>query len=401
MRSREASTGGRCYSETAVLDAEIDRSAWRLLPSERVLWHGRPTAGAPRDRGWILAPILLFAFAAVSVFFAGLLFLADMAGAGQTAWVAVYLSLFAIAVLVAPSYLLSACEYMVTDRRVIWRRGRLVRHMDCSGITFGRIRWHRSVPAVGHLELVRAVPFGPLARKQRIVFHDVKAPDRVFAMIRGVEPNEHGGDIDVPLAERLDPGEEIRWGGHPEGWQVGWREIATTVLGLAVLVLGLSYGHRAAEILLGLEQVGLQVRSWEWVLFFLAVATTWSVIVGVGAGLAWWGLFRSHALGRETEYLLTNRRLLIRRGRTELSLDRRRIVDVADTPAWRGLHHLFLVLDAPQSRALADSGALGPVLPSRDSVPPVLYDLRDVENVKELILRRESHPSLPPVRDAA
>jgi hypothetical protein len=77
-------------------------------------------------------------------------------------------------------------------------------------------------------------------------------------------------------------------------------------------------------------------------------------------------------------------------------------VDVADQPAPRGLRHLFLVLDAPGSRALSVSGALGPILPPRDRVPPVLFELRDSDAVGKLILDRTvGPPAAPRLSDAA
>lgn len=383
------------------MESNVDRLSWRLLPSEEVLWHGRKTPGVPRDRKWRIGPALVFAFATVAALFAALVAVADLPGVHNGVTVASYLALFGVALLLLPHYLLDGAEYLVTDRRIIWRRGRFQRSMNRSSVTYGRIVWHRSAPGVGHLELVCAVPFGPLARKQRILLNDVKHPDAVFARIRGVEPTQHMGDGELSLTERLDEGEQVLWGGHPEGWLLSWREIAVAIVGLGLTVMGLLYGHRVGAILLGLEEVGLPVRSWEWVLLFLAGGITWAVMAGVGLGLAWHGLWRARRLGRDTEYVLTDHRLLIRRGGTELSLDRRRIVDVADAPAWRGLHHLFLVLDAPESRALGVSGALGPMLPARDSVPPILYELSDVDRLKELILRRDSHPSAPSIPDAA
>ena len=104
--------------------------------------------------------------------------------------------------------------------------------------------------------------------------------------------------------------------------------------------------------------------------------------------------------------MLTDERLLIRRGRTELSLDRRRIVDSAESSGWLGVRHLHLILDAPEARALAMSGAMQTVGPSRDLVPPVLYGLhdRDTERVRNLLLqtkRTSRPPSVPPLLDAA
>ena len=131
------------------------------------------------------------------------------------------------------------------------------------------------------------------------------------------------------------------------------------------------------------------MRSLEWALLFSAVAISWVCILAIGIGLMWSGLVRARRLGDDTEYLLTDRRLLIRRGGTELSLDRGRIVDAALMPAAGRLHHLFLLLDSPESRAIADSGALGPVLPARDAVPPILFELADAEHVRARILGLE------------
>jgi len=136
---------------------------------------------------------------------------------------------------------------------------------------------------------------------------------------------------------------------------------------------------------------GLRVTG---MLFFAAVAVAWIVISTVGGTLFWYGAFRSRALGNDTEYLLTTERLIIRRGQTELSVDRRRIVDVAMTRSVQGLSNLFLVLDAPQSRAIALSGALKRLPPPRDLVAPVLYEIRDADRLLELILARRSRPSL-------
>jgi hypothetical protein len=93
---------------------------------------------------------------------------------------------------------------------------------------------------------------------------------------------------------------------------------------------------------------------------------------------------RARAEGRETEYVVTDRRVLIRRGLTELSLDRSRIFDVAELRTVFGRKHVFFILDGPEGRALGDSGALSGLLPARDLVPPVLYDLEDVGDLRAL-----------------
>jgi hypothetical protein len=366
--------------------------AWRLLPSEIVLWHGRPVQSAARDPVWWLAAVFLYSLATIAALFSSLLVVADLAGAHQIGWMAAYLALWATAIVVAPRFLHNSCEYLVTDRRVMWRRGRLTRWMDRHAISYGRIVWNRNTPGVGHLELVRATPFGPLSRRQRIKLLHVPAPDRVYACIRGVEASEHLGDPDLPMTDRLDADERVLWGAGPQGFMVGWRDCLTAGLGAFVLWLSVRYGGQACGLLMDLEGLGLQVQSWTWLLLFLATALSFSVIASAGAALVWHGIFRARAMGRETEYVLTNRRVLIRRGRTELSIDRRTIVDVAVVPVVDGCRHLYLILDAPEARALSDSGAMLPLPPARDLVPPVLYELRDTEGLCELLLGTRELP---------
>ena len=368
--------------------------AFRLLPSERVLWEGRPERGVPRDVRWRLIPALLVTVGAIATLFAGLLALVELPGVTQMGVVAAYFALTAVAVWVAPSFLLDPCRFVITDRRILWKRGRLRRSIDRHAITYARIAWNPRVPTIGHLELVRAVPFGPLSRKQRLVFHDLRAPDAVLAIVRGAEASANAGDATTALTDRLDPGEEVLWGACPEGLSIDWRHVATTSLGLGVLFVVLPAGLRSAVVLGKLEEAGLPTSSWTWVLLFVAIALTATLLLAIGLGLAWHGILRARAMGHDTEYVLTDHRLLIRRGRTELSLDRGRIVDVAETPGWRGLTNLYLVLDGPDARALADSGALRVIPPSRDSVPPVLYDLRDPAGLRTLLLGRASRPSL-------
>ncbi|MEQ8461922.1 MAG: hypothetical protein RLO52_28270 [Sandaracinaceae bacterium] len=376
-------------------EMESVERAFRLLPSERVLWEGRPQRGVSRGAQWRWIPALVAVIAVIAGIFAGLLTLVELPGAGQVAAIGLYLLLTAVAVWVAPNFLLDPCHFAVTDRRVLWKRGRLRRSIDRHAITFARISWHPRQPTVGDLELVRAVPFGPLSRKQRLVFHDLHAPDEVLSVVRGVEPSPHAGDGKTPLTDRLDPGEEVLWGGAPEGIGIDWRHIGTSLFGLAVLFVGLPTGLRSAVVLAQLEERGLPLTSVTWILLFLAMALTATLILAVGGGLAWHGILRARAMGFDTEYLLTDRRVLIRRGRVELSLDRKRIVDVAETPGWRGSTNLYLVLDGPEARALADSGAMGVIAPSRDSVPPVLYELRDAAGLRTLLFGRQSRPSLP------
>jgi hypothetical protein len=357
-----------------------------LLPSEQVLWQGVPVRDVERDFPWRVGPLLVSAVATIAALFSGLLAVANLPGVKQMALVTIYLGVVAAALWLAPRFLHDECEYLITDRRVLWRRGRVQRWIDRQGLSYARVLWNHTALGVGHLELVRATPFGPLSRKQRLVLHNLQAPDRVLAIIRGVESVAQHGHPDLPLTDRLDEGETVLWGGGPQGYLLGWRDLLIALLGFVLLALALRYGARALEVMVYLERTGLAVRSWTWLLLFLANALSWSVICGVGVWLVWRGLIFARAMSCDTEYVVTSRRVLIRRGRTELSLDRKEIVDVAVVPVGLGCRNLFLILDAPGSRALSDSGALMPLSPARDLVPPVLYELRDAERVCELLL---------------
>jgi hypothetical protein len=373
------------------MSAAVDRS-WRLLPSERVLWQGGPTLGIARDLRFTIAPLLVVALATVTALFAGLLHASGIPAVRPTVLTACYLMMTAIAMRLWPRYSLDPCVYMLTDRHVIWKRGSQRRTMDRAAITYARVHWHRSVPGVGHLELVRALPFGPLARKQRIVLHDVHAPDVLFALIRGVEPSEFAGYADVQLTDRLDSGETVLWGASPAGWRLGSAEAMTACVGALVLVGGAIYAVRTGAVLLSLEHAGLPVVSWTWLMLFCAIVLSGSVIFASGSALLWHGLWGARAAGSRTEYVLTDSRLLIRRGRTELSLDRRRIVDVADLPSTAGSRNLHLILDAPDARALEDSGSLGLLSPPRATVPPILYEVIELDLVRKLLLCRAERP---------
>lgn len=361
---------------------------FRLLPSEQVLWEGRPQPGVPRDSFWTAAAALALCFAIIAALFAALLADAGLPGVRSMSFVTFYLCATALGVYTIPQYLRDPCEYLVTDRQVIWRRGLLRRTLERSDITYARIHWHRSVPGVGHLELVRAVPFGPMSRRLRIVFHDIEAPDRVLSLIRGVQPAHYAGYSDVKITDRLDPDERVLWGAGPTGLRLGYAEAVTSVLGLLMLAIGLYYSYRTGHTLLRLEEMGLRIHNPKWLLLFTAIALSATVMLGIGAWLLWKGVWGARAEGSHTEYVLTDRRLLIRRGRTELSVDRRRIIDVADVPASGGSHNLVLILDGPDGRALDDSGAMVSFAgPPRASVPPVLYEIRDPERVRSLLLQ--------------
>lgn len=359
---------------------------WRSLPSERVLWEGRPVRHAPRETVWTLGPLLLLCTATIPALCACLLAMEKLPGATQMLWLSVYFTAFGLLVGLAPSYLHDDCEYMLTDKRILWRRGRYQRWIDASALSYTRIHWNRRLPNVGHLELVRATPFGPLLRRQRLILRNVRDPGHVLALLRGMQSGPNLDDAELPLIDRLDPNERIVWGGAPHGWLLSVRNLATIALALGVLASGWHYSGRAWAVLLHLEGLGLQVRSWTWLLMFSMSVMSSLLMLGIGALLLWHGLWRARALGHQTEYVITDRRVVIRRGRTELYLNRRYIVDAAVVRVGNGVRHLYLILDSPEGRALSDSGALTGLPPARDIVAPVLYELNDADAVRRLLL---------------
>src|SRR5690606_31043476 len=109
-----------------------------------------------------------------------------------------------------------------TDNHIIVKRGRFRRSIERRAISYARIRWHAQAPGTGDLELVRAVPTGALRRRLTIVLPNLAAPDRVWAIIRGVPTASSGGDGHVPLAQRLDEGERVLWSGRPAADWRAW-----------------------------------------------------------------------------------------------------------------------------------------------------------------------------------
>src|SRR5262249_24786064 len=108
------------------MDAERARR-WRLYPGEEVLWEGGPVRGVPRRAKWHAIPAFAFALAADAALFAGLLASSGVPAVRATLALSVYLAITGVAAMLLPRYMLDACEYVITDRRVLFRRGRFRR----------------------------------------------------------------------------------------------------------------------------------------------------------------------------------------------------------------------------------------------------------------------------------
>ena len=367
---------------------------------ERIVWRGTPKVveAPPVLRA---AAFLLFALAAVSLCFSVVISLALHVTPTESFVFAAWATVLGVMAIQAPKIWLEKVEYIVTERHVVMQRGPFRRTIERRAISFARIRWSTSRPGVGDMDLVRDVPVGALRRRLLLQLRGVVAPDRVWAIIRGAETSidHHAGDR--PLTQRLDDGERVVWSAQPRRpshprLPRGRREFGLLALSAVLFYTFAVMLHRSIPNAKALFAAGLRQVPFA----ALVAAETISLLLVLGAAvfLAIQGLVEPmRQLGR-TRYLITDRRVLIQRGREELHLDRERIVDVISTPGSSGLANVFLVLDGPRARALALGGAfgeqeVGPLL------RPVLELLEDAESVSRILLARPARP--PESRQAA
>jgi hypothetical protein len=370
------------------------------LFGESIVWVGRPKV-VTVPTGYRIAAGVMAVIAVIAVAFAILVATALHAPPGGLILFAGWCSTLALALRYGPAIWRSEVEYLVTDKHVMWKRGRIRRTIDRGAISYARIHWHPSIPGLGDLELVRAVPTGALRRRLSLLLPGVIGPDRLWAIIRGIPASGGAGDGHRPLAQRLDEGERVLWSSRPiPSWREwmpgGKRQLLTAGIGVLVgiaFVRELRSAVPAAKIMLA---AGLSSRSPAFISLIMAVALTAILLGCIAIGLGYVALVRPARLMQKTRYLITDRRVLIQRGHEELSLDRTRIVDVIDSPSQHGLHDIFLVLDGPRARALAASGAFG----ERDveGLVPVFHAVADAEEVSQ-ILQLPGSP--PPIHDAA
>jgi len=288
----------------------------------------------------------------------------------------------------------SRVEYLVTEKHVIWRRGPLRRTIDRSAISYARIIWSDSEPEVGDLVLVRAVPTGALRRTLTVVLQGVHEPDRLWAVVRGVQPSAPLGDGDRPLAQRLDEGERVLWSAMPERSSWSIRRALTAFVSVALFGAAAQMMVRTVPSLhrvLAAHALGVVLS----ILLVAGVALATLLVVVSAAAVGNWAVVRPARLARQTRYFVTDRRVLIRRGREELHLDRSRIAYVIAAPLRKSPAHegvtalsdVFLVLDGPQARALAPSGAFGEHSED-DTLQPVFAAIADPETVGEILNAR-------------
>jgi hypothetical protein len=352
------------------------------LFSERIVWQGRCRAISVPFAQKTMAAVASVV-CAVTLCYAVVIAKALDFPVGGMVLFAGWCATLALGAWRLPLWWRSQLEYVVTDRHVIWRRGRIRRSIEISQISYALVRWSRNDASTGDLVLIRAVPTGALRRTLSLTLHDVETPDRLWAIIRGVEPSAPLGSGDRPLAQRLDVGERVLWSASPLAATWTTRRAVTAASGAFLAVLferSLASSVPSIARLLRMHALSPALA----VLLVGAVALGMLLLLAISAGAGYHSLVRPVRLNRRTRYFVTNARVLIRRGNEELALDRSRIAYVIDAPS-RKLHDVFLVLDGPQARALAPSGAFGGERATDDALRPVFSAIDDADTVGRIL----------------
>jgi len=367
------------------------------LFGEKIIWEGVPKA-ASVPGAYKLAAIVSGTMSVVAVAFA----IVVSTGLNQPphhllvfgGWCA----LLAVAVWRLPIWFRSSVVYRITEKKVIWQRGRLRRSIERDAISYAIIRWNPSKPGVGDLVLERAVPTGALKRTLSVTLADVEGPDRLWAIVRGLTPSAPLGDGNRPLAQRLDDGERILWSTLPTRSRWTARRAATTAGAILMAAAAAWIIARAAPPLTRIVRAHALPPAMS-ALLVGAVALTVILLTGVAAFIAYAAVIRPRLLARATRYFVTDRRVLIRRGSEELHLDRERIAYVITAPVRDGdlRRDLFLVLDGPQARAFSPSGAFGGA--DEERLVPMFAAIHDAETASEIL--HVSRISLSETKQAA
>lgn len=328
----------------------------RRPPAERIVWQGAPVAqrASMTER---VAAIALSCVALVALGFAVVV----VRALGQTPTPLLLVSLLcasgALLIWRVPPAWRGALRYEITEHHVITRRGPLRRIMDRQSLSYTRIRWHEQRDDVGDLVLVRAVPTGAMWRTLSLTLSNLESPDRVLAILRGVEASPSMGKGSVPLPQRLDADERVLWTARPLATR--WHRRRLVTLSIA-LMLVLTVARAAVHLAQLVASVHHALAGAVFVVFVVSLSLAWMLVLGTGLGMAYVAVVQPARRLRETRYFVTNQRVLIRRGLEELSLDRSRIAYVIAGDR-RGSKDLFLVLDGPRARAMAVHGAFGAV----------------------------------------
>jgi hypothetical protein len=342
---------------------------------------------------------VFFVLSAISLSFALVIALALRAAPAGPMLFSLWCAALGIAAREVPRIWLKNARYVVTEQHVITYFGPFRRSIERNAISFARIFWSDSDRNAGDLELVRAVPTGALRRRLMLKLYGVRAPDRVWAIVRGAEAIAPSGQhAERPLAQRLDHGERVIWSArrHPQlraYLPQGQREWGLLGIG-GFLFMGV--GRMVDDGIPALQRIargGLPVRSFPFAALTFGLALAVLLVFAVGCYVIYDAVIRQGYAAKHTRYLITDKRVLIQRGSEELHVDRQLIVDVIDSPAGDGLHDMFFVLDGPRARALAASGAFGE-LGRGPHLRPVFEAVDDAEGASR-VLGNNPEPELP------
>jgi len=365
------------------------------LFGERIVWAGRPAVIRPSAFQRSLA-VVAFVASAITLCFALVVAIVLKGAFGPLLFFAFWCAALGLGILQVPRLILSQARYVVTDQHVILIYGPIRRSIERRAISFARIYWDESQPDAGDLELVRAVPTGALRRRLMLRLVGVKAPDRVWGIVRGAERLAPRGGADQPLTQRLDVGERVIWSAQPRQELKryvprGQREWGLLAIAGALLVAGARMALGAVPAFRRMHEGGLALGSLTFAVLALGLGSTILLLVGTACYLVYDAIIRGGYLTAYTRYLVTNKRVLIQRRSEELHLDRQKIFDVIEAPTGDGLHDVFLVLDGPRARAVAASGAFGEI--SRGPhLRPVFEAVEDAEGVSRIL---RAPPELP------
>ena len=368
------------------------------LFGERIVWTARPTVLAPPPLARAVA-FVFFVLAAISLSFALVIAFALRTAPAGPMLFSIWCMSLGIATREVPRMWLTKARYVVTDQHVITYFGPFRRSIDRKAISFARIFWNDSDHTAGDLELVRAVPTGALRRRLVLRLYGVRAPDRVWAIVRGAEAIAPSGQhAERPLAQRLDHGERVIWSARPHHQlraylPHGQREWSLLAIG-GFLFAGV--GRMVEGAIPALQQVahgGLPVRSFPFAALTFGLGLAVLLVFSVGCYVIYDAVIRQGYAAKNTRYLITDKRVLIQRGSEELHVDRQLIVDVIDSPAGDGLHDVFFIIDGPRARALAASGAFGE-LGRGPHLRPVFEAVDDAEGASR-VLRNNPEPEVP------
>jgi hypothetical protein len=354
------------------------------LFGEPIIWQGRCRAASVPFAQKVLSAVASVV-SAVTLCYAVVLAKSVAIPVGGMVLLSAWCATIALGAWRIPIWWRSQIEYVVTERHVIWRRGRIRRSIEINQISYALVRWSAHEPSTGDLVLVRAVPTGALRRTLSLTMHDVETPDRLWSIIRGMEPGAPLGSGERSLGQRLDVGERVLWTAAPCASQWTTRRLATAAAGA---VLAFTFVRSLWRSVPTLERlVGMHALAPALALLLVgAVALGMMLLLAAAVGVGYAALVRPSRLVRATRYFVTNARVLIRRGNEELALDRSRIAYVIDAPS-RHLHDVFLVLDGPQARAFAPSGAFGEE-DRDDALRPVFAAIEDADTVGRILRTR-------------